>query len=147
MPFIKKRIKYQPMKKNEPSSLKMTMKKESSEATTMNKPLSTYERKMKDPKFKKAYQKNYKELLFSELLISIMEGDDMSVRKLAKEANLSPSVIQDIRSGKQQDIKVSNFLKIAHAFGYEVVLQKGKEKFELNESKKGTHICVTAINY
>lgn len=93
----------------------------------MNKPLSTYERKMQDKKFRKAYEKSYKELLFSELLISIMDDDHKSVRALAKEADLSPSVIQDIRSGKQQDIKTSNLIKIAHAFGYEVILRKEKE--------------------
>lgn len=93
----------------------------------MNKSLSTYERKMQDKKFRKAYEKSYKELLFSELLISIMNDDHKSVRALAKEADLSPSVIQDIRSGRQQDIKTSNLIKIAHAFGYEVILRKEKE--------------------
>ena len=113
----------------------------------MTKQLSTYERKMKDAKFKKAYKKSYKELLFSELLISIMEGDDKSVRDLAKEANLSPSVIQDIRSGKQQDIKTSNLIKIAHVFGYEVILQKGEERLTLHEETKGKkcHLSVTAV--
>lgn len=113
----------------------------------MTKQLSTYERKMKDTKFRKAYKQSYKELLFSELLISIMEGDDKSVRELAKEANLSPSVIQDIRSGKQHDIKTSNLIKIAHAFGYEVILQKGDERLALNEETKGTksHLSITAV--
>ena len=36
---------------------------------------------------------------------------DSSVRKLAKEAKLSPSVIQDIRSGKQSNMKTSNLIK------------------------------------
>ena len=40
----------------------------------MNKPLSTFERKMQDKKFKQAYEQSYKELLFSELLISIMKS-------------------------------------------------------------------------
>ncbi len=99
----------------------------------MNKQLSTFERKMKDRKFKKAYDAHYKELLFSELLISIMEDDDKSVRGLAEEANISPSVIQELRSGKQKDIKVSNLLKIAQAFGFEVVLQKGDERLMLQD--------------
>lgn len=112
----------------------------------MNKPLSTFQRKMKDQKFKKAYQKSYKELLFSELLITIMEGDDKSVRQLAKEAHLSPSVIQDIRSGKQHDIKVSNLIKIANAFGFEVILQRGDERLALHETTEGTksHLSVAA---
>lgn len=102
----------------------------------MNKPLSTYERKMKNTKFKKAYQKSYHELLFSELIISMMENDEKSVRKLAEEAHISPSVIQDLRSGKQHDIKVSNLIKIAHAFGYEIILQKGDEQLALQEKTK-----------
>lgn len=117
-----------------------------SEVTTMNKPLSTYERKMKDSKFKRVYQKNYHELLFSELMISIMEGDDKSVRKLAKEADLSPSVIQDLRSGKQHDIKVLNLIKILHVLGYEIMLKKGEERYILQEKLKDhkKHLSVVA---
>src|SRR5438045_432655 len=101
-----------------------------------NKPLSTFERKMKNPKFKKAFNEGYKKLLFSELMISIMEGDDKSVRKLAEEADLSPSIIQNIRSGKQHDIKVSNLLKIAHAFGYTLILERGSERLTLEETTR-----------
>ncbi len=125
------------------------MKLELSEVIIMNKPLSTstFERKMKNPKFKKAFEEGYKKLLFSELMLSIMEGDDVSIRNLAKEAGISKSVIQNLRSGKQNDIKVSNLIKIAHAFGYEVILQKGDERLMLEEttskdSKK--HLSVVA---
>lgn len=118
------------------------MKVELNGVITMNKPLSTYERKMKDAKFKKAYQQGYQELLFSELMISLMEGDDKSVRKLAEEAGLSPSVIQDIRSGKQHDIKVSNLIKIARAFGFAVVLENKGKRLTLKEKRK--HLSVIA---
>ena len=57
-----------------------------------------------------------------------MENDHKSVRGLAKKAGLSPTVIQDIRSGKQKDMKVKNFLHVTHACGYEVVLDNGKER-------------------
>lgn len=75
-----------------------------------------------------------------------MENDDKSIRKLAKEANLSPSVIQDIRTGKQHDIKVSNLIKIGHIFGYELVLEKGDERLTLHEATKKSkgHISVMA---
>jgi transcriptional regulator with XRE-family HTH domain len=111
----------------------------------MNKPMSTYERKMQDKKFKEAYRQHYEELLFSELLISIMEGDDKSVRSLAKEADISPSVIQDLRTGKQSDIKVSNLIKIAQAFGYKVVLQKGNERFTLQDEVIGNKHNLSVI--
>lgn len=122
------------------------MKYESVEVTIMNKPMSTYERKMQDKQFKKAYEQHYKELLFSELLISIMEDDDKSVRDLAKEAGISPSVIQDLRSGKQTDIRVSNLIKIAKSFGYEVVLQKGEERLALHDDIRNDkhHLSVVA---
>ncbi len=48
------------------------MNYEFNEVTIMSNQLSTYERKMQDKKFKTAYEKHYKELLFSELLISII---------------------------------------------------------------------------
>jgi len=111
------------------------MKRELSEVTTMNKPLSTFERKMKNPKFKKEFELGYKELLFSELMISLMDDDDVSIRNLAKEAKIAKSVIQNLRSGKQPDIKVSNLIKIAHAFGFEVILQKGEKRLMLQEKK------------
>ena len=111
----------------------------------MIKPLSTFERKMKNQKFKKAFEKGYKELLFSELMISVMEGDDVSVRTLAEEAGISSSVIQNLRSGKQHDIKVSNLIKIAHVFGFEVILERGDERLSLQETKNSTkHISVMA---
>ncbi len=113
----------------------------------MDKPLSTYDRMMKNKKFREMHEKSYKELLFSELLIAIMEGDDKSVRVLAKEAKLSPSVIQDIRSGKQQDIKVSNLIKIAKAFGYEVILQKGDERLALYDKIKNNQHYLGIMDY
>jgi DNA-binding Xre family transcriptional regulator len=112
----------------------------------MNKPMSTYERKMQDKKFRHTYEQHYKELLFSELLISIMEDDEKSVRDLAKEANISPSVIQDLRSGKQNDIKVSNLIKIAKSFGYEVVLQKGNERLALHDEIKGNKHNLSVVS-
>lgn len=113
----------------------------------MTRVITTFERKMKNPKFKKAFEEGYKKLLFSELMISIMKDDDVSIRDLAKEANISKSVIQNLRSGKQQDIKVSNLIKIAHAFGYVIILEKGKDRLILDEvttkdSKK--HLVIAA---
>lgn len=99
------------------------------------KSISTFEREMKNEKFKKAFEKSYKELLLSELLIAIMENDEKSVRKLAKEVGISPTIIQKIRSGEQEDIKVSNFVNIAHACGYKVIIEKENERFEIKDKK------------
>lgn len=113
----------------------------------MTKALSTFERKMKDSKFKKMYEDSYKKLLFSELMISIMESDDISIRALAEESEISKSVIQNLRSGKQSDIKVSNLIKIAKAFGYQIFLERDKEKLLLDDFplKKSTQHSIGVV--
>lgn len=104
----------------------------------MNKAQSTYERKMKNPSFRKAYKKSYKELLLSELMIAVMEDDSKSVRKLAEEAHLSPSVIQNLRTGKQEDIRISNFISIVNALGYELILKKGDDCLKFQGAMKSS---------
>ena len=110
--------------------------------TKTKKVLSTFEREMKNAKFKKAFDKSYKEFLLSELLIALMEKDEISVRELAKEVGLSPTIIQKIRSGKQEDLKISNFVSIVHACGYKVILEKNDDRFEIEDRKgsKGHHL-------
>lgn len=116
--------------------------------TMTKKALSTFEREMKQPRFKKAFEKCYQELLLSELLIALMEKNDKSVRGLAKAVGLSPTVIQKIRSGKQADIKINNFIHIAHACGYHVVLEKDDERILVGENKTKPHSTVhlSALN-
>jgi len=55
---------------------------------------STFEREMQNLEFRETFEKEYNELLLSELLCAVMEEDEISVRRLAKAANLSPSVIK-----------------------------------------------------
>ena len=95
------------------------------------KTMSTYEREMQDPSFKAQFEKEYKEFALSELLLAMMEEDDMSVRGLAKAVGISPSVIQKLRSGEQQDLKLTNFVNIAKEFGYTLVLEKGESRIRL----------------
>lgn len=103
--------------------------------TKAKKSISTYEREMKNARFKKAFDESYKELLLSELLIAIMEEDEISVRGLAKEIGLSPTIIQNIRSGKQDDLKVKNFVSIVHFCGYKVFLEKNNDRIEIEDKK------------
>lgn len=110
----------------------MIMKKESKKKVITNKrKISTFERELKNPKFKKDFYENYSQFLLSELLIAMMEKDNKSVRQLAKEVDLSATIIQKLRSQKQTDIKLSNFLNIAHACGYHVALERNDEKIYL----------------
>jgi transcriptional regulator with XRE-family HTH domain len=91
-----------------------------------NKRMSTYEREMQDPKFRAAFEPEYQEFALQELLLSMSQGDEKSVRNLAKQAGLHPNAIQNLRSGKTNDIKLTSFLKIARAYGFSLELVKGK---------------------
>ncbi|MGM3306730.1 helix-turn-helix domain-containing protein [Anabaena sp. WFMT] len=93
--------------------------------------LSTLDRMMQNPDFKAKFEAGYQEFLLSELLISIMENDHISIAQLAEEVNISPAVIQDICSGQQKDMKISNFLQIVKSCGYRLILEKGEDRISL----------------
>ena len=95
------------------------------------KPASTLDRWLEKPAFKKSFEKEYKEFLLSELVHAIMAEDNKSVRSLAAELGVSKTVIQNIRSGEQTDMKLSNFLKMTHAYGFQLVLEKGDQRIAL----------------
>ena len=59
---------------------------------------STFEREMHDVTFREAFDKEYNEFLLSETILVMMNEAHKSVRKLATETALSPTVIQNIRS-------------------------------------------------
>lgn len=99
---------------------------------------STYDRLMADPEQKHLFEKEYQEFLLSELVIALMEEDKISVRKLAKEAGLSPTVIQEIRSGKKTNITLATFVSIAYALGYTPFLTLKKK----GEKQKSVPLCV-----
>lgn len=86
---------------------------------------------MKNASFKKKFDKAYQEFLLSELMHTLMDNDNKSVRKLAKEVGLSPTVIQKLRSGKQEDMKLKNFVNISHACGYNIILEKNNDRIFL----------------
>jgi hypothetical protein len=95
------------------------------------KPSSTLERWMHKPGFKEGVRQEYKELVLSELVLAIMANDNKSVRDLAHELGLSKTVIQNLRSGVQTDMKLSNFVKLTHAYDFDLVLEKAGERITL----------------
>ena len=95
------------------------------------KPTSTVARWMRKPGFKAGVAKEYKELILSELVLAIMAEDTKSVRELADQLGVSKTVIQNLRSGEQSDMRLSNFLKLTHAYGYDLVLEKKGQRITL----------------
>ena len=99
----------------------------------MVKKSTTFDKWMADPEIKHYFNKRYKEFVLSELILALMENDGKSVRELAKEVGLSPTVIQKLRSGKQEDMKIKNFVSIAHACGFHLFLANEQEKILVGE--------------
>ena len=95
---------------------------------------STYEKHIESltPKQKKEYDRGYREHLLSELLIALMNQDGISVRRLAKAAGISPSLIQGIRSGEKENITMRSFLRIIKALGSSVVVKKDGSYFPID---------------
>jgi DNA-binding Xre family transcriptional regulator len=99
--------------------------------TKTKKPRSTVGRWLQKPGFKMAVAKEYKELMLSELVLALMAQDRKSVRELADELGISKTVIQHLRSGGQSDMKLSNFVKLTRAYGYDLVLEKDGQRITL----------------
>ena len=96
--------------------------------------MSTVDKWLQDPEIRQEYEATKKDFILSELFYALMDKDQKSVRQLAKEAGISASVIQNIRSGKQEDIKLTNFMHIAQACGYhlELVSDQNKRRIPLS---------------
>lgn len=91
---------------------------------------STYEEFIEDEEQKALLDKEYKELLLSELLIAAMEHDRISVRKLASAAGVSPTIIQGLKSGSKTNITIDTLSRILDAVGYQIIFtpKNGPEK-------------------
>ncbi len=66
---------------------------------------------------RKKFDAEYQELLLSELILAAMEKDNISVRKLAKMAGVSPTIVQAMRSGSRKDFSMQSFFKILKGLG------------------------------
>lgn len=87
------------------------------------KKMSTYEEMILNPKVKKDLDTGYKELVISELVLALMQEDHVSVRMLAKEAGLSPTTIQELKT-KNKLPNMKTFFKIMDHFNLKVTIQK-----------------------
>ena len=86
---------------------------------------------MKDPKRRRKFERKYRSFLLAEVIHGLMEDEGKSVRALAREVGISPTVIQDIRSGGRTNVTLRNFLGIVAALGGEVAVRKGNAEMVL----------------
>jgi DNA-binding Xre family transcriptional regulator len=85
---------------------------------------STFNRMMKNKDRKKKFDEGYGKFLLSEFLIEAMEKEHISVRKLAEQAHVSPTVIQNIRSGKTTNVTLKKLTSLTSALGYQIDFKK-----------------------
>jgi DNA-binding Xre family transcriptional regulator len=89
-----------------------------------NKPKSTFERLMQNPSWKAGFEKGYEKFLVSEFLIEAMDENKISVRKLAEKAGVSPTIIQNMRSGKSSNISLNTLAPILSALHYRLAFER-----------------------
>ena len=78
----------------------------------------------KTPKQRKEYEEGYRDFLLSEMILAAMEEDSVSVRKLAKIVGVSPTIVQNMRSGAKTSFNTDSFFKILQGLGYDVLLER-----------------------
>ena len=69
------------------------------------------------PRELKKFNEERQEFILSELILAAMEKDNISVRKLAKMAGVSPTIVQAMRSGTKKDFSMRSFFKILKGLG------------------------------
>lgn len=101
------------------------------------KKISTYERFLSTLTLqqKKDFEREYDELAISEMLIAAMDQDNISVRKLAEVANISPTIIQEVRSGARKNVSLKSFFKILNGMGYTLIAEKNGIRLPLDMRK------------
>lgn len=74
------------------------------------------------PQERKKYDEEYREFILSELVLAAMAKDNISVRKLAKMAGVSPTIVQAMRSGSKTDFSMQSFFKILRGLGSKKIM-------------------------
>jgi Zn-dependent peptidase ImmA (M78 family) len=78
----------------------------------------------KDPKEREIFEKEYNDFLISEFVLQKMEEENISIRTLAKNAGVSPTVIQKMRSKNSEKITYRTFSNVLNTLGYKINIEK-----------------------
>lgn len=77
-----------------------------------------------NPEQKTIYNKEYNDFLLSGFMLEQMETQNLSIHELAKKADLSPTVIQKLRSKYSQKVNLATFTSELRCLGYQIKLEK-----------------------
>lgn len=81
------------------------------------------------PKELAKFEAGYREFVLSELILAIMDQDEVSVRKLAKIAGISTTVVQGLRSGTKKNYNMETFYKVLTSLGFDQFMVGHNGKF------------------
>ncbi|MCL2110322.1 helix-turn-helix transcriptional regulator [Microgenomates group bacterium] len=83
------------------------------------KKMTTYERFFhENPDQIEIFEKEYNEFVLSELVIEEMEKKKLSVRALAKKSNVSPTIVQKLRSSDCEKVNYRTLQNVMSVLGF-----------------------------
>lgn len=83
------------------------------------------------PEQKKQYDQEYEALLLSEMVLTEMKQNNISVRELARLAGVSPTVVQGIKSGTRKQVTGYNIFKVLRALGFNLIAEKKDKRIPI----------------
>ena len=87
--------------------------------------MTTFEKFFNDnPEQKEIYDKEYNDFLLSEFMLEKMAEEKISIRQLAKQADVSPTIIQKLRSKDAEKVSLTTFTSVLRCLGYKIKLEK-----------------------
>lgn len=86
---------------------------------------------MKNEKRRRLFEEKYARFALWETVQELMEEANISVRELARAMGVSPTVVQDLRSGKRKNITLKNLLGLVSAVGGKLHIKFGGRDFAL----------------
>lgn len=89
---------------------------------------SSFDEFISDPKNKISFEREYRKLDRSETLIEAMQDAKISVRALAKKAGVSPTIIQELRTGERENVTINTLDRVLDALGYQIRICPKEQK-------------------
>jgi DNA-binding Xre family transcriptional regulator len=77
-----------------------------------------------NPKEKEIFEKEYNDFLLSELVLQKIEEKNISIKTLAKEAGVSPAIIQKMKNKNSETITYRTFSNVLKTLGYKISIEK-----------------------
>lgn len=77
-----------------------------------------------NPDQKAIYEKEYNDFLLSEFIVEKMKEEKISIRELARRADVSPTIIQKLRSEDARKVSLTTLTSVLKCLGYQIKLER-----------------------